>query len=378
MHNNDNIRVCAALMIKNERDFIRRTLDSLNEKVDGFVIYDTGSTDDTLDVIRAYFEGDDRDRLDIKEGEFIDYGPSRNILMDFADDTGKYDFLILIDANDEYVGERPHAELSKEYDGYFVRRKLLYNNRGYTMSFDALKVIRCGSGIRSKGVAHEYEDASGKKIANDVISSFYIYQDKTRDIVTRNTQKWEKDRDLLLKQIEREPNDSRSLFYLAQSYLCLNEHEKAYNTYVDRIKCKNVGFVEEIWNSMLQCGNILKAKDVDWRFALDWYMCCYKLENRVEPLVEIVSHYNNEKCYDFAYAFARLACQLDYPKQARLFVEDTHYTYTRWHLASICAYYYAKKYNCDEAMRFGKEACQKALDTGIDRELNERNFTFYD
>lgn len=370
------IRVCAALMLKNERDAIVRTLDSLNDKVDGFVVYDTGSTDDTLDLIRKYFESEPH-RVDIKIGEFVDYGPSRNTLLDFADETAKYDFAILIDANDEFIGCRPHEELSTEYDGYFVRRKLLYDVKGYILAFNALKVIRCGSGIRSKGVAHEYEDATGKRVCERVVESFYIYQDRTTENRERNVRKWEKDRDLLERQLQSDPDNSRALFYLAQSYFSLGDYEKAYNAYVDRIKCKNAGFVEEIWRSMLECGKILKSLNVDWRYPLEWFMSCYEMDNRVEPLVEIISHYNAKQNYDFAYAFARLACQLDFPARAQLFVEESHYTYTRWHLAGICAYYYAKKHKCDEAMRFGKSACEKAVATGIDAELNEKNLAFY-
>lgn len=72
--------ITALVMVKNESLTIERTLDSLfNDdatcKVDRIAIFDTGSTDDTLEKCKTYANKTD---LVTKEDEFVDFSVSRN------------------------------------------------------------------------------------------------------------------------------------------------------------------------------------------------------------------------------------------------------------------------------------------------------------
>ena len=88
--------VSAALIVKNEAEIITRCLDSVRPLVDEIVVYDTGSTDDTVTICRAagarVFEGywDD------------DFSRARNAAL--AECRG--DWVLSIDADETVAGKR--------------------------------------------------------------------------------------------------------------------------------------------------------------------------------------------------------------------------------------------------------------------------------
>lgn len=49
-------RICLSMIVRNESAIILRCLESAAPWIDGWVIADTGSTDDTMDIIRAWGE----------------------------------------------------------------------------------------------------------------------------------------------------------------------------------------------------------------------------------------------------------------------------------------------------------------------------------
>ncbi|HBY69284.1 MAG TPA: glycosyl transferase, partial [Flavobacteriaceae bacterium] len=47
-------RLCLTMIVKNESAIIKRCLDSVKQHIDYWVIFDTGSTDNTKDLIKDY------------------------------------------------------------------------------------------------------------------------------------------------------------------------------------------------------------------------------------------------------------------------------------------------------------------------------------
>ena len=92
--------IAVLIMVKNESKRIRVTLDSIKDIVDSLVVYDTGSEDDTIDIIKGFCE-ESGIPLRLKEGEFVDYSASRNVSLEFADSFEDIDYILLMDTNDE-------------------------------------------------------------------------------------------------------------------------------------------------------------------------------------------------------------------------------------------------------------------------------------
>ena len=109
------------MMVKNEKKRIHVSLESVTGTVDCLIIYDTGSTDDTIEIITKHCE---KHKLNLYmiHGEFINFSESRNISLDYAD-TIPVHFLLLLDTNDELQGGN---ELKK-----FCKKEMDSNNNAY-------------------------------------------------------------------------------------------------------------------------------------------------------------------------------------------------------------------------------------------------------
>src|SRR5580698_6492485 len=141
--------IAALIMTKNEAKRIEVTIASVVGKVDGIILFDTGSEDDT--VIVAERAANDTP-IHVKHGQFIDFATSRNEALEFAAEFG-YDLLVLLDANDEMVGARPVIEDDNINKSWYVEQKLKHGHDD-VMSFWNVRLIRSSCGLRFKGSVH--------------------------------------------------------------------------------------------------------------------------------------------------------------------------------------------------------------------------------
>lgn len=48
----NDIQIAVAIMVKNEEKRIEITLNSIKDEVDGIILFDTGSTDNTVGIVK--------------------------------------------------------------------------------------------------------------------------------------------------------------------------------------------------------------------------------------------------------------------------------------------------------------------------------------
>lgn len=120
--NNFNINIIAAFMLKNEEKRILVSLESIKESVSGVVLYDTGSEDNTVCLVKD-FCNEHNIEFFLLEGKFEDFAVSRNVLFDFIDKINSeklkkhnagFDYVLLLDSNDEYKGVTPLPDILKD------------------------------------------------------------------------------------------------------------------------------------------------------------------------------------------------------------------------------------------------------------------------
>lgn len=122
----DKFNIIAALMAKNEEKRILVSLDSIKDSVSGVALYDTGSEDNTVKIVKDFCNKNNIEFF-LLEGQFEDFSVSRNILFDFIDkintsrlekhpfkNKNLFDYVLLLDSNDEYKGKKPLPDILKE------------------------------------------------------------------------------------------------------------------------------------------------------------------------------------------------------------------------------------------------------------------------
>jgi glycosyltransferase involved in cell wall biosynthesis len=361
------------MMLKDEERRLPVTLKSTVGFVDSIIVYDTGSTDRTIEILKEHCKKHDVP-LHLKEGKFVNFALSRNISLDFADEIKEVDFLLLLDCNDELQGGDFLRKIADKYletddQAFLVCQKWFSgkNDKYYNTRF-----IRSKCGWRYKGSVHEWlsdikNNGKPKKPVIRLTEQIIIFQDRTKDN-NKSGSRYKRDKELLLEDHKKNPQEPRTLFYLAQTCSCLQQVKESFKYYLMRTKLE--GFWEERFHAFFRCGEYSQKLKMPWEKSLEYYMKALEVNVRAEPLVQIAEYYRMQKKWLLSFSFVSWACSLDYPRECILFVDSNMYKYKRWHIMGIVSFYCGK-------YKEGKIGCLKALETDIHKELNLKNLQFY-
>jgi len=210
------------LMVKNEALVIRETLQPfIDAGLDAFLIFDTGSTDDTISVTKKFFEENHVGRAVIKQEPFVNFSVSRNRAFDLAEEAfPNACFMLMLDA--EWYTKNV-KELVKFCDSHKKDTSPVYLMRimgGNIIDYYVPRLIRCRCNARFVGSVHEgLNKVTQEKVSPETFfdwrpSSFG--QEKSRA-------RWSRDLGLLLQEFKSNPHDLRIMFYIAQTYDCLDD-----------------------------------------------------------------------------------------------------------------------------------------------------------
>lgn len=377
----------AVIMMKNEKKRLHVTLKSILGFVQALIVYDTGSTDNTIDIVKEFAEKH-RTNLYLITGEFVDFSTSRNVLLNYAD-TINVDYLLHLDVNDELVNGKELHQYAKTFikeknEAFLVCQQWwggITHDKYYNVRF-----VKNRTGWRYHGSVHEWladTKCNSTNTSYPVIrfgESPYLYQDRTQDD-DKSMKRFKRDKEFLLNDFHKDPTDSRTVFYLAQTCCSLGHLADAY--YYSRLRSEMEGFLEEKYLSYYRCGLLGEALGHDWEHIMPWYLKAYEytcttslghwseFTPRIEPLLKIAEYYVKKQNWNMAYMFCKQACDQLYPEKCILFVEKSSYTYLRWYLLSVIAHNVRKT---DE----GKKASMVANAQNIDQELNRKILNMYE
>ena len=317
------------MMLKNESQRIMVTLKTLEKFVNGLIIFDTASTDNTIEILEKWC-AEQQIPLHLKKGEFVDFSKSRNDLFDFADTVEGYDFLLLLDCNDELQNGPKFLEecerLSKVPEKVFMMRQRWLTGSFVNKYLNA-RLVKSKHGWRYKKRVHEYLappngdiNINRPPVSEDVV----LYQNRNDDD-DKTHKRFKRDKEFLMVDAT-EGKDPRDMFYLAQTLSCLNEFDEAYNWYQKRGEIIE-GFWEERFHSYLRSAEIAITKKNDVDLAVANYFKAAMIDFRAEPLIALGKIYREKQDFVLAYTFLSAACELEFPHNNILFVSENYYTY---------------------------------------------------
>ncbi|WP_405585358.1 glycosyltransferase [Streptomyces sp. NBC_01190] len=310
--------ICLCMIVKNEAEVIERCLASVAGLVDTWVISDTGSTDGTQELIRTALAGVPGE---LHEEPWVNFGHNRTSNIRRA--RGKADYLLLLDADLVVRQEDDLPPLTA--DTYMLRHE-------GSVSYRIKRLVRGDVAWRYEGVTHEYltcdQDLGEVNLDALVIQDF-------ADGGSRGD-KFERDAQLLTAELQRDPGNPRTVFYLAQTLRDVGRTEEAIALY-DR-RAHMGGWVEEVYYALLQVG-VLKAETGDWPGAMDTLSQAWEVRpQRLEACYELVSRLRGLGRHHAAHALVVAALDREEPDDL-LFIQPWVY---RWGLLfeySITAYW---------------------------------------
>ena len=307
------------IMVKNGGAQFEQMLLENMPFFDRWTILDTGSTDETLDIIQRVLVGKKKGSL--HQEPFINFKDSRNRCLNLVGNSCK--FITMLD--DTYVIKGQFREFLNEVRGDQIATSFtLYINSDDT-TYGSNRVIKSNSKLRYIHRIHEVI-TSVDNINIVIPREVSVIEDKRFDYMEKRTmERKQLDLKLLYEEVEENPYDPRAYYYLAQTYNLLEDYEKAFLYFMKRAEYSNTGFVQERVDAMFEAGRIANFKlNKPWSECEELYNKCYRAdESRPESLYFIGIHYYLEDNYGKAFGYFKKAFEVGFPVHCQYSLKPT-------------------------------------------------------
>ena len=343
--------ICFATMCKNEEHCIRDTLESVYKYIDYWVVHDTGSTDKTCEIVKAFFE-----EKNIPGELFIDQweGFDVNKTKLFERCYKKTDYILHLDADDLLCG---NFSFTSEDFGYL--KYLITTKRGNAV-YKCAVIFDNSVHWKLLGVAHTLikntDNPESLLQTKDLSDRDFYYESRDTGKRSEDPEKYLKDALRLKDQFYRTLLDdtdnlnSRSLFYMAQSYYDQGMFLEAAQYYSLYTKLKNTWKEEEFESNLRMITCFIKLKYPIGKILDQANKTIEIFPDRAEPIYIIGKHLNDVSRTDLAYAYlkaARTKSLSEVKKKYTLFINQYQYgKYVNDELAVAC--FWTKRH--DEAI----------------------------
>lgn len=324
------------MIVKNEAAVIERCLESVRRLLDYVLIADTGSTDGTQAIIRAYLA---RHGLagEVIEEPWQNFAHNRTSALQELRHRHVTDYAFIMDADEtlSYESDFDAASFKASLDQDFYKVEI--RRRG--IRYWRPQILGNGREFIYRGVLHEFIEVPPGSVSGDV-AGFHIVSGEEGGARMRNPSTYIEDARTLESALRDEQDPflrSRYTFYLAQSYRDCDETERALTAYLAR---SALGFWdEEVFVSLLWAARLMEALGRPPQEVLETYeRAASTCPWRAEAL-----HGASKLCFQQGrnqegYAFAQRGTGLAFPANG-LFLERWIYEYGLLDEFAIGAYW---------------------------------------
>ena len=330
-------KLCLNMIVKNESKVILRLLESVVNIIDTYCICDTGSTDNTVELITNFF------KLRAIPGKIIyepfqDFGYNRTFAAKACEEIPNADYLLLLDADMILTGDALIPVNTQAFKKNLTSDCYHICQGSPQYYYKNVRIMRNYRGYSYWGVTHEYVSTpSGTNYDEVPIGTLFI-----NDIGDggAKTDKFERDIRLLTKGLEENPNNDRYTFYLANSLRDAGRTDEAIETFRKRIDIG--GWIEEVWHSHYNIGNCYMHKGEPEKAISAWLEAFQAHPKRIESLYKVINYYREKGHNQLAYLYfvaaessrKRWGASNDY-----LFLQKDVYDYKIDYEMSIIGYY---------------------------------------
>jgi tetratricopeptide (TPR) repeat protein len=279
--------LCLNMIVKNESRVIIRMLETVVKIVDCYCICDTGSTDNTIELIESFFKKHGIPGK-ITNEPFKDFCHNRNFSLNKC--VGMSDYVLLMDADMILEVGKFDKNVLKLADTLSI---LQGNTEFY---YQNIRIVKNNGKFKYIGVTHEYLDSPPGSV-NYPFTRDALFINDIGDGGAKSD-KVERDIRLLTKGLEDEPDNGRYHFYLANTYYGAGDFKKAIELYRRRITLD--GWEQEKWYSYYRIGSAYQNMKEYNNAVMSWLDAYEYFPFRVENLYEIIEYYKSIQKYKLA------------------------------------------------------------------------------
>ncbi len=291
------------MIVKNESEVIERCLGSLKDIIDYWVIVDTGSTDGTQDIIRKFLQDIPGE---LHERPWVDFGHNRNEALQFAKKKG--DYLLFVDADEVLQMDNSFVLPHLNKDFYLMTVKIANDSK-----FARIALVNNALNWKWEGVIHE-AILCPQAVTSEWLLGITNLCSLGGGARSKDPDKFLKDAQVLEKALEKDPENSRYVHYLAQTYFYAGKYDLSLKYYQKRVTMP--GFDEDTFWAFLRIGMCQSCLKMPPEIIADSYLKAYHFRpTRAEPLYELAKLYRESGNPRLGYLISKLALTIPYPKE---------------------------------------------------------------
>ena len=331
--------ICLTMIVKDESSVILRSLESVKNIVDYYCICDTGSTDNTVEVVTDYLKSNNLSG-EVLHHDWVDFGHNRTLALKACED--KCDYQLTLDA-DEVFYKVVDGKITDEYPDTieeFLHADIC-NIKCYFGGtvYDRNQLWKSNAGICWQGVCHEHIATNPPRQASFQSVPSIGNVPSTEGARSKNPNKYLDDAKLFEKDLKNNPQNARSWFYLAQSYADGGKPKKAIEPLKQAYKYSK--WDEEKFMSLHRLGEYYAAVDKEMSAnAFYYFMQAYQERpHRVEPLYSIIRNCRETGKFKIGEPLCDAALKIKYPSSDALFINSYCYGWSLLDEVSIIYYW---------------------------------------
>lgn len=326
------VKICLNMIVKNESKIITRLFDSVVPIIDYWIISDTGSTDGTPECIQQYF-ADKNIPGEVVYHPWKNFGHNRTASLKCAQQSSfEFDYILLLDADMKLC-------ITPDFNKSNLTNKVYQlQQRDSFISYYNTRLIKKNVLATCLGPTHEYYSIN-EDHTPQTFDQLYI-----NDIGDGGSKqnKYSRDIQLLCDGIAEEPTNARYYFYLARSYECVGEFDKAIANYTERIRLG--GWMEEVWYSYYCIGNMYLGINDEKNALYNYTMAMGVGLHRVENFYKLAEHYRKVGKHELSMLYVKNGMDImqstkDSCELLVLFKESPIYNYLFNYEISILMFY---------------------------------------
>jgi len=359
-------------IMKNEAHVVTRMLNSIKSVVDIIVLIDTGSTDNTIEVVKKWGV-DNNIETHVFERPFDNFEASRNFSIEMGrqvtKDRGNDYWGFWLDCDEQLVVDEKVFSKSKLNKDLYM-----FNTYIGQMKYTRNECYKLDKAFRFYGPVHEFIVSDDKNITSGLMEGLNVNVQMDGGSWKGNVpEKYKSHAFVLEKYIDANRQDPRWIFYTAQSYhdsasIPDNREEneerlrRALKYYKERVS-RNDGYAEEVFYSQFRIGTIMRVMELPWSETHQELLKAYSMDSlRGEPIKAIIDYYLQVGEWNNAYLYTKFAKvnfhgKNPYPTRL-LFVDESLYIWKFAEAHAAACFYTGKmdeaKANYQEIIRLTK------------------------
>ncbi len=322
------MKVWLNFIMKDESAVLIRMLSSVNHIVDGCVCVDTGSSDNSKQIVSEFFALQGKP-CEIYDHPFVNFSDARNFALSKLE--GKEGYAFFIDCDEQLT---VNTEVILDVDK--LKNDLKYDLHNIVVvlgdtSFARRNFIKIDKKFNWVGAVHEALEFDAKYSVGNITNAKINVNTDGNSWAEGREKKYLKHAEIFLNEINKTDNPNpRDLFYLAQSYKDAGQHEKAIEWYRKRADLQD-GFYEERYYAQFMVGICHEIMGKPNRETFFEYMKCSELDTmRAEHILNAIIILQRENLFQTAYTLSldavnRFHNKNPYPNRL-LFIDEGTYS----------------------------------------------------